>query len=242
MGTNKLHLFILSLAACASVSAQNIDSIGLSAAKTESSVRYYRHEVNVSRTAMFLRESQWNDYENKAWSSLAYEREHDNGFRWFSAESSSGTLISYYYHFNNYLAVGGIVAFTTHEESISGDYMMPWYPTGYKSQYLSGGEIKAKSTFLMPSVKLYCLNSSWCSLYVKLSGGVHLQHFSLDNGEIPLKNEDNLSERKTSPVILVTPFGWEVGKQNLRGFIELGLGSNTNLQIGLTYRFWRMIP
>ena len=183
----------------------------------------------------------WKDYEKKIYNSLAYEREHDNGFGW--GESSSGTLISYYYHFNNYLAVGGAIAFTTYEESLSGDYRISVrYRTEYISKHLSGGDIEAKSILLTPSTKINYLNCKWCSLYFKLYVGLHLQRFSLDNGEIPLKNDEYLSESKTSFVFMTTPFGWEIGKQKIRGFFEFGLGSNTNIQIGLTYRFGRMNP
>ena len=85
---NRIALFVIASALCASVFAQ--DSQG-------STTRYYRHEVNVSRTAMFLPSSQWKDYENEVYQAMVYEREHDY-VRWFS--TSSGTLISYYYHLN----------------------------------------------------------------------------------------------------------------------------------------------
>ena len=89
----------------------------------KSKTRYYRHEVNVSRTGMIMPRSQWDDYEDKVYRSLAYEREHDNG-RWFWSPSS-GTLISYYYHLNHRIAVGAMTAFTTNASSLSGDYRVP---------------------------------------------------------------------------------------------------------------------
>ena len=220
----------------------------------ESKTRYYRHEVNVSRTGMIMPRSQWDDYEDKVYRSLVYEREHDNG-RWFWS-SSSGTLISYYYHLNHRIAVGAMTAFTTHDSSLSGDYMVPvqipyeywdskehtlkeWYGTEYSSQYVSGGKIREKSFFLMPSLKWSWLNNSWCSLYMKASLGLHYQRLEADTGEIPLKSDENLDESKIRLAYIATPFGWEIGKQKVRGFFELGFGSNTNLQIGLTYRFGR---
>lgn len=258
METCKLNLFIFFLVICGNLSAQeDTNSFSLNRKKTESETKYYRHEVNISRTGIFLRDNQWKDYEKKIWRSLAYEREHDNGFGW--GESSSGTLISYYYHFNKYLAVGGVIAFTTYEESLSGDYKVPvqipdyyWnyetntennrYMTEYISKHFSSGNIKANSIFLMPSVKIYCLNCKWCSLYIKMYAGLHFQRFSSDNEEIPLKSDEDFNENKTSFIFIATPFGWEVGKQKVRGFFEFGLGSNTNIQIGLTYRFGRMNP
>jgi len=38
----------------------------------------------------------------------------------------------------------------------------------------------------------------------------------------------------------LTPFGWEIGKQKIRWFMECGLGSNNNIMMGLAYRFERM--
>jgi len=84
-----IALFVVTSALCASVFAQ---------VSQGSTTRYYRHEVNVSRTAMFLPRSQWDDYENEVYQAMVYEREHDY-VRWFNP-SSSGTLISYYYHLN----------------------------------------------------------------------------------------------------------------------------------------------
>ena len=77
-----------------------ISSQPLFAEESENSeTRYYRHEVNVSRTGMFLPTSQWKDYEAMVYKTLSIER-HDGGINWFGGPyySSSGTLFSYYYH------------------------------------------------------------------------------------------------------------------------------------------------
>jgi len=221
----------------------------------ESKARYYRHEVNVSLSGMFMPSSQWDDYEKKVYQAMVYERDHDNGYRLFGP-SSSGPLISYYYHLNHRIAIGAMAAFTTHHTSLGNDYRTPietpyeyWdskeqttkvgYRTEYTTQYISAGEIKEKSFFLMPSLKWSWLNNSWCSLYMKASVGLHYQQKKADVEKIPLKNEDDLDESKLRFAYLAAPFGWEIGKQKVRGFLEFGLGSNVNLQIGLTYRFGR---
>lgn len=221
----------------------------------ESKTRYYRHEVNVSLTGMFMPRSQWDDYEKKVYQTMVYERDHDNGYSLFGP-SSSGSLISYYYHLNHRIAIGAMAAFTTYHSSLRNDYRIPvatsyeyWdskeqitnvvYKNEYTTQNISAGEIKEKSFFLMPSLKWSWLNNSWCSLYMKASVGLHYQQKEANVKKIPLKNDDDLDESKLRFAYLATPFGWEVGKQNVRGFLEFGLGSNTNLQIGLTYRFGR---
>ena len=221
----------------------------------ESKTRYYRHEVNVSRTGMIMPRSHWDDYEDKVYGAMSIEHQTE-GFGIGLGPSSSGTLISYYYHLNHRIAVGAMTAFTTHDSSLSGDYIVPvqipyeywdykehtlkeWYRTEYSSQHFSGGEIREKSFFLMPSLKWSWLNNSWCSLYMKASLGLHYQRLEADAGEIPLKSDENLDESKLRLAYIASPFGWEIGKQKVRGFFELGFGSNTNLQIGLTYRFGR---
>ena len=221
----------------------------------ESKTRYYRHEINVSRTAMIMPHNQWDEYEDKVFRTMSIERQAEGGGINFGP-SSSGTLISYYYHFSHHVAIGGMMAFTSYDSSLSGNYWIPvqipyeyWdnkehtiikaYRTEYTSQYVSGGKIKEKSFFLMPSLKWSWLNNSWCSLYMKASVGLHYQQLKANTEKIPLKNDEDLGENKLRLSYLSTPFGWEIGKQKVRAFFELGFGSNTNLQIGLTYRFGR---
>ena len=111
--------------------------------------------------------------------------------------------------------------------------------TEYATEYVPGGKIREKSFFLMPSLKWSWLNNSWCSLYMKASVGMHYQLLGANTEDIPLKSDDDLDESKLRFAYLATPFGWEIGKQKVRGFLEFGIGSNLNLQIGLTYRFGR---
>ena len=221
----------------------------------ESKTRYYRHEVNVSRTVMFMPRSQWKDYEDKVSGAMSIEHQAEGG--WIDlGPLSRGTLIRYYYHLNHRIAVGGLTAFTTYESSLSGDYLIPTqipydyydykehslketYRTEYASQHVSGGKIREKSFFMMPSLKWSWLNNSWCSMYMKVSAGLHYQILEADTGEIPLKSDDDMDENKFQLSYLATPFGWEIGKQKVRWFMELGLGSNINFQTGLTYRFGR---
>lgn len=220
-----------------------------------SKTRYYRHEINVSRTWYMLPNEQWYDNEDKVYDALSLERSDGGGVR----ESSSGTLFSYYYHFNQYIAIGGMMAFTSYDSSLDGDYRVPvqisyeywdrdnhrpqtYYRTKYEEKHVSGGKIKEKSFFLMPSVKWSWLNNNWCSLYMKASLGMHYQHMNTNTEGLPLKDAVKLDKNKLWIAYLATPFGWEIGKQKIRAFFEFGFGSNFNLQIGLTCRFGRFEP
>ena len=53
-----------------------------------------------------------------------------------------------------------MTAFTAYDSSLEDDYRVP-------VEIPSGGKIKEKSFFLMPSLKWSWLNNSWCSLYMK---------------------------------------------------------------------------
>ncbi len=194
----------------------------------ESKTRYYRHEVNISRAGMIMPRSQWDDYEDKVYGAMSIGHQAE-GFGMVLGPSSSGTLISCCYHLNHRIAIGAMTAFTTHDSLLSGDYIVPvqisyeyWdskehtlkegYRTDYTSKYVSGGKIREKSFYLVPSLKWSWLNNSWCSLYMKASIGVHYQRLETDTGEIQLKNDENLDESKLRLAYIATPFGWEIGK------------------------------
>lgn len=123
--------------------------------------RYYRHEINISLTRMYLPKDQWDNYEDDIYEALLLEHQ-DGGYMMLplpSGTSSNGTSFSYYYHMNRHIALGVITAFTSHSSSLSGGNQI-----GSTSNKILGGSIKEKSFFFMPSLKWSCLNSSWCSL------------------------------------------------------------------------------
>jgi len=197
--------------------------------------RYYRHEVKVGMAVVGLPEKQWDSYKTRIRKKMLWEFDHDPG--WGIGEFSKGIMLSYFYHINNDIAVGAMTAFTKdcdkYEEA---------YTIDNKTRYHNGGDIKAKSIFLMPSLKWSCLKSNWFSLYVKASAGIHYEQMRFEPGDIPLKDNEDYNEDKLWFAYLLTPLGWEAGSQKVRGFVELGFGSNFNLQIGLTYRFGRLEP
>lgn len=180
---------------------------------------YYRHEVNVGIGMMFLSCKQWDYYEDNIFASFHVGREH---YMW-DTHPTSGLHLGYYYHFNPRIAAGVLTAFTSTSVELENEI----------------DRIKNKSAFLVPTFKWSFLNSRWCSLYMKASAGVHYQKLSFESGTIPKEKTSKFDENKWRLAYIVTPFGWEVGRQKVRWFIEFGLGSNTNLQTGLTYRFGR---
>lgn len=208
----------------------------------KSSVSLYRHEVNVNIGYIYVRSGWSNDYEKnlreipgpydlQGTTVLLYKWEND-----VPKLKPTTPLISasYYYHLKPYLAIGTFFGFCGVRDS--------WgYPELYelkeKKKTTGDTDVKGTSLFFMPSVKLSVLNSRWCSLYMKLSAGIHYQSLYLDSDLLQVQQIDEKKENHVGFACNVTPFGWEIGTKNLRWFVEFGVGTNSNIQTGLTYRF-----
>lgn len=205
--------------------------------------KYYRHEVNVSIGGIRVRSGWSNDYERSVMNrfGLVVGRAGDGNVIYECKDNpdlgADNPLksISYYYHFDHHFAVGGMFGFCSVRDWLG-------YPEIYRqgeTQKTGDTNVKGTSLFLMPSVKWSWLNNSWCSLYMKATAGFHYQSLYLDPETIPKEQTDEYDKNHLSLGYYITPFGWEIGKQKVRGFVEFGFGSNTNFQMGLTYRFGR---
>lgn len=229
----------------------SIDNIVESSAEKQakkSKTRYYRHEINVSIGGIGVRSGWSDDYENNVMDRFGLVV----GKAGFGQGPGTGILyewkdkpdlgrynplkaISYYYHLDHRIAVGGLFGFCN---------VIKWlgYPVVDKKdeiQKTGFTDVKGTSLFIMPSAKWSWLNNRWCSLYMKVSVGLHYQSLYLDSETIPIEQTDEYRKKHLGFACYVTPFGWEIGKQKVRWFMEIGVDSNTNLQIGLTYRFGR---
>lgn len=219
----------------------------------ESKTRYYKHEINIGFGVMEL-DKQWNDLEDEMKEILPIGSEHaEGGYMFFPSfrNSSRGLRISYYYHFNHNVAVGLLTAFTSHDSSLDeyqevddvDYYIRTQHQDRIGQKYViwtnNNCKLKSNSVFVVPSAKWCWLNSSWCSLYSKASVGLHYQRMKATSETLPKEQVDNAKVSKLRLAYMLTPIGWEVGIQQLRAFLEFGIGSNSNIQIGLTYRFGR---
>lgn len=209
----------------------------------ESKTRYYRHEVNVSIGRISVCSGWSNDYERSVMNQfgLIVGRGGDGKVVYKSSDKprlgnrNALKAVSYYYHLGHHIAIGAM---------LGGCSVSDWlgYPEVYKRgeiQKTGYTYVEGTSWFLMPSVKWSWLNNRWCSLYMKATAGFHYQSLYLDSESIPKEQTAEFDKSHLSLGYYITPFGWEIGKQKVRWFLEFGLGSNTNIQTGLTYRFGR---
>ena len=199
----------------------------------ESTIRYYRHEVNVGIGAMYSK--QWNSYKDRIEEKFMLQT--GGGYLLVPVisfdEESTGLHLSYYYHLNHRFSIGAFGAFT----SASKEY--PYFKYGGKSWKDGNNRIREKSTMLMPSIKCSFMNCRWCSLYMKALAGVHYQQMKFESNVFHQEVVRKQDEDKWRFAYMITPFGWEIGHWKIRGFVEIGIGSNQNIQAGLIYRFAR---
>lgn len=217
----------------------------------EGLTRFFRHEVNVSIGAMILPHSQWFTYKDGIVD--AFQVYTNDGMGLTFEDVSTGFHLSYFYHFSPQVAIGFLTAFTSTNRDFGyrlEKVQMPsgtaWnsernrWETGYEYESMSkpvDARIKAMSTFFVPTFKWSCMNCRWCSLYMKFAAGIHYQQFRFESDEFPKEEVCKHNENKLWLAYMITPFGWEIGHKKIRYFMEFGIGSNTNFQTGLTYRF-----
>lgn len=207
-----------------------------------SSDRFYRHEMNLSIGYIYVRNGWSNEYENNVQKEIGHYFLDGTNVYLYKWENGSPKLkpssplinLSYYYHLNPRLALGVSFGFCGVKD--------PWgYPELYEleqnNKETGSTDVKGISLFLMPSVKLSIMNYRMFSFYVKLSAGVHHQNLYLDSDLIPAQQFEEYKKHHSNFAYNVTPLGWEMGLKNIRWFIEFGLGSNSNIQTGVAYRF-----
>ena len=220
----------------------------------KSRTRYYRHEVNVSIGGIDPSTSGSDSYENKLMRRFGLvsvgcsfgdglaagcHSSNEPNLDMVSSTFSPITL-GYYYHLNRRLAVGIFFIHVKVEDELGWEEPYIFNVDGYELSKTGFSYIKGSSSFLMPSVKWSWLNNRWCSLYSKISLGLNYQSLRFESEVIPQKMFEDYSKSNHWGVsYMLTPIGWEIGKQKIRWFIEFSFGSNVNSQIGLTYRFAR---
>jgi hypothetical protein len=143
--------------------------------------------------------------------------------RKWTNEKQFGTLgVEYFYRLPDTprTAVGGIFTFARYGEDVENG--------GVKV-----GERRRTYMSLMPSIKYYYVDGKNFSLYSKVAAGLMYVHAKSDN----LK--DHSSDSANSVIFMgqASLVGLEAGSQNLRCFMELGVGEQGIVLAGLKYKF-----
>jgi hypothetical protein len=133
--------------------------------------------------------------------------------------------LEYYYHTSPLVGVGAVAVFATHNEDAS------------VKEILKNHRIKSYYS-LMPSVKFNWLRKDKWGMYSKVALGATLTSFSTQD-----YNESGklIGEKKTDNDVLfnfqASLIGVEAGSQQVRGFIELGIGEQGIALAGVRYKF-----
>lgn len=142
------------------------------------------------------------------------------GYNWTNRKEFGSLGLEYFYHLsdNPRVALGGILTYARYGEDVEKD--------GVKK-----GDRKRTYMTLMPSVKYYYVDGKNFGLYSKAAVGVMMLH---SKSSMNSQSDSDSSFRFMGQVSLL---GVEAGSQNLRGFLEFGIGEQGIALIGLKCKF-----
>ncbi len=143
------------------------------------------------------------------------------GGRKWTNDKQFGTLgLEYFRHLNNpNVAVGGIITYSQYGEDVEHD--------GVKE-----GERTRRYFSVMPSFKYYYVNTKNFGLYSKAAAGVML--LSSESKEMTGQSKN---DSKLYFMYQASFLGIEAGSQNVRAFVEGGVGEQGILLAGLRFKF-----
>ena len=139
-------------------------------------------------------------------------------------ETQFGTIaVEYFYHLDNpRLSVGGILAYARYGEDVVD-----------KDSKSKVGERTRNYFTVMPAMKYDWVHKNNFALYSKLGAGVMM--LSIKDKDVVNKNSNSDSE--VYFMWQASLLGIEVGSQNVRGFVEAGIGEQGIILAGLKYKF-----
>lgn len=133
--------------------------------------------------------------------------------------------LEYYYHTSKLVGVGAVAVFASHNEDT------------YLTEKLDGHRTHTYYT-LMPSVKFNWLRKAKWGMYSKLALGATMAHACDQDLDA---NGHKTGEKITTNDVLfnfqASLLGVEVGNQQVRGFLELGVGEQGIALAGVRYKF-----
>ena len=133
--------------------------------------------------------------------------------------------LEYYYHTSPLLGVGAVAVLATNHQN------------GFRNNVQSSHTTRTYFSF-MPSVKLNWLRKHNWGLYSKVAAGATYIRFAQDDYD---DNGKKTNEKRTVNDLMfnfqASLIGIEAGGQNVRGFIELGVGEQGVALAGVRCKF-----
>lgn len=129
--------------------------------------------------------------------------------------------LEYYYHVSPLVGVGAVAEYASCKAI---------------DDKTHSKDLSEKFITVMPSVKLNWLRKKHFGMYSALSAGVMIMSLSCDNN-VKASDPDAKDETLTAFMFQATALGAEVGGEQFRGFVELGVGEKGLLCAGLRYKF-----
>ena len=133
--------------------------------------------------------------------------------------------LEYYYHTSPLIGVGAVAVFATNNED------------GFYNKIQTSHVNKSYFSF-MPSVKFNWLRKKNWGMYSKVAAGVTYTHFDQQEyDEVGKKTNDKTTVNDLFFNFQASLLGVEAGNQNVRGFVELGVGEQGIALAGLRFKF-----
>ena len=128
--------------------------------------------------------------------------------------------VEYFYHYNPVVNLGAIAVFAQESKDI--------VINGDKS-----GDAKNTYLTVLPAAKFNWLRTKNFGMYSKLAAGLTY----MSRKEDYKKDYENQSDSKFFFSWQISALGMEAGSENVRGFLEFGVGEQGMALIGLRYKF-----
>ena len=132
--------------------------------------------------------------------------------------------LEYYYHTSPLIGVGAVAIFTSNNEN------------GFIKDVKSSHTFRSYFSF-MPSIKFNWLRKKNWGMYSKLAAGVTYAHFKQDDYDNGVATGEETTANDLLFNFQASLLGIEAGGQNVRGFVELGMGEQGVALAGIRCKF-----
>ena len=133
--------------------------------------------------------------------------------------------LEYFYHTSPLIGVGAVAVFATNNED------------GFFKEIQTSHINKSYLTF-MPSVKFNWLRKKNWGMYSKVAVGATYTHFNQEEyDEVGKKTNEKTTANDLFFNFQASLLGVEAGSQNVRGFVELGIGEQGIALAGVRFKF-----